>query len=118
MNKKDLINKYKQTIQPMGIFQIKNLKNGKVFIQSAWDVRAKINSHRFQLKNGSHRNEALQKDFNEFGEENFSFEVLDYLKPKEDLNYDYTEDLKILEAMWQEKLQPYNDRGYHTKKRD
>ena len=30
MNKKEKIKLYKQTIQPMGIYQIKNMKNGKL----------------------------------------------------------------------------------------
>lgn len=116
MNKKELINKYKQTIQPMGIYQIKNLKNGKIFLGSAKDLRGKINSNKFQLKHGSHINKEIQKDFNEIGEEGFSFDILDYLDPKEDLKYDYTGELKILEEMWLEKLQPYNENGYNTKK--
>jgi len=58
----------------------------------------------------------MQKDFNEIGEDGFSFDVLDYLKPKEDLNYNYTEELIILEKMWLEELQPYNEKGYHSKK--
>ena len=117
MNKKELINQYKQTIQPMGIYQVKNLKNGKIFIGSAHDLRGRINSNRFQLKNGSHFNKDLQNDFNEMGEENFSFEVLDNLKPKEEAGFDYTEELKLLEEMWLEKLQPYGEKGYNTKKK-
>ncbi len=118
MNKKELIKKYKQTIQPMGIYQIKNMENGKIFIGIAKDLRGKINSNKFQLKNNSHFNKEMQNDFNQIGEEKFSFEILDYLKPKEelDLNYNYTEELKILEDMWLEKLQPYNEKGYNTQK--
>jgi hypothetical protein len=116
MNKKELKNKYKQTIQPMGIYQIKNMKNGRVFIGSAQDLRGIINSNKFQLKNGLHINKELQNDYNTIGEEGFSFDILDYLKPRQDLNYDYTEELKILRDMWLEKLQPYDDKGYNIKK--
>ncbi len=119
MNKQELKNKYKQTVQPMGIYQIKNMENGKIFIGKAKDLRGKINSNKFQLKNNSHFNKEMQNDFNQIGEEKFSFEILDYLKPKEelDLNNDYTEELKILEDMWLEKLQPYNEKGYNKKNR-
>lgn len=116
MNKRELINKYKQTVQPMGIYQIRNVKNGKIFIGSAKDLRGRINSNKFQLKMGSHLNKKLQQDYNQLGEEGFSFDILDYLKPKEDLKYDYTEDLKILEEMWLEKVQPYNEKGYNSQK--
>ena len=116
MNRKEMINEYKQTIQPMGIYQIRNMKNGKIYIGSAKDLRGRINSNKFQLRIGSHLNKEMQKDFNELGEECFSFDILDYLKPKEDLNYDYAEELKLLEEIWLEKIQPYNDKGYNDKK--
>ena len=113
MNKREVIKKYKQTVQPMGIYQIRNKRNGKVYIGSTKNLSGKINSHKFQLKNGLHSNQEMQKDFKEIGEEGFSFEILDYLLPKDDLNYDYTEDLQILEEMWIEKLQPFNEKGYN-----
>ena len=116
MNKKELRENYKQTIRPMGIYQIRNMKNGKIFLGSAKDLHGIINSNKFQLKNGLHFNKEMQKDFNEVGEDSFSFDILDYLKPKEDLNHDYTEELKMFEDMWLEKLQPYNSKGYNTKK--
>jgi group I intron endonuclease len=118
MNKKELINQYKQTILPMGIYQIKNNKNGKIFIGSAKNLPGRINSNKFQLRNGNHFNKEMQNEYNEIGEEMFSFDILDYLKPKEDLEYDYTEDLKTLESLWLENLQPYNEKGYNTKKKE
>ena len=115
MNKKVLKKEYKDIIQQMGIYQIKNNNNGKIFIGRAKNIKGILNSNLFQLINGSHLNRDMQKDFNDVGETNFTFEVLDYLKPKEDINYDYTEELKILESMWLEKLNPYNEKGYNLK---
>jgi len=117
MNRKELIDKYKQTVQPMGIFQIRNTVNGKLFLGSAKDLRGIINSNGFQLRNGLHRNQELQKDFNEIGEAGFVFEVVDSLRPGEGVNHDYTAELKTLEALWLEKLQPYGERGYNTRPR-
>ena len=117
MNRKELIDRYKQTIQPMGIYQIRNTVNGKVFLGSAKDLRGIINSNRFQLRNGLHRNKKLQQEFNEIGEEGFAFEIVDYLHPGEDASCDYTAELKTLEALWLEKLQPCEERGYHTRPR-
>ncbi len=48
--------------------------------------------------------------------QNFSFEVVDTLEPKEDTTYDYTKDLSVLEEMWLEKLQPFSEKGYNKKK--
>ncbi|MFH0919210.1 MAG: GIY-YIG nuclease family protein [Fibrobacterota bacterium] len=115
LDKKDAIKKYKQTIQPMGIFQIKNLTNGKVFIESSKNLPGSQNSCRFQLKMGSHMNRPLQEDYNRLGESQFAFEILDPLEPKEDPTYDYNDELATLMSMWLEKLQPYSEKGYHTK---
>ncbi|MGA8753168.1 GIY-YIG nuclease family protein, partial [Candidatus Deferrimicrobium sp.] len=94
MDKKVLKKVYKDIIQPMGIYQIKNNNNGKIFIGRAKNINGILNSKLFQLRNGLHINKDMQKDFNDVGETNFTFKVLDYLKPKEDSNYDYTEELK------------------------
>ena len=119
MNKKELKKQYTQTVLPMGIFQVKNLISGKIFIDSGLNVQGKINSCRFQLSLGSHMNKTLQEDFNQIGITNFSFEIIDYLEPKEDkedMKMDYTDDLKLLEEIWIEKLQPFDKRGYNQRK--
>jgi hypothetical protein len=85
-DRKTLKDQYKQALQPMGVYQIKNMANGKVFIGSAKNLPGKINSHRFQLKMGSHINRSLQDEYAHFGEENFSFTVLDSLEPKKILD--------------------------------
>jgi len=118
VDKRELKKLYKQSPKPMGILQVKNLSSGKIFIASSQNLPGKLNSIMFQLDNGSHVNSEMQKDFNEVGKENFSFEIIDYLEPKEDPLYDYTEDLKILEQMWIEKLQPFNERGYNRHKKN
>jgi nitrate/nitrite-specific signal transduction histidine kinase len=107
---------YKNTPRPMGIYQVKNLASGKVYIGRAMDLSGRLNSERFQLKNNLHMNRELQEDFNELGMEKFSFEVLDRLQPKENPGIDQSRELKELEDMWLEKLQPYAGRGYHKEK--
>ena len=114
--KKEMIRQYKQTIQPMGVYQIKNLSNGKIFIGSSTNIPGKFNSHKFQLRQGVHMNKELQNDFRLLGEEQFAFDALDSLEPKEDPKYNYTGDLKTLEELWLEKLQPYDEKGYHSRK--
>ncbi len=79
MNKKEIKNKYKQTLQPMGVYQIKNLVNGKIFIGSSANLPGKINSQKFQLNLGSHPNQELQNDYTKLGSDNFAFEIIDYL---------------------------------------
>lgn len=65
----------------------------------------------------AHRNHALQQDWNEMGPEAFAFEVVDLLKPKEDLGYDPSEDLRALEDLWLAELNPFDGRGYNVRGR-
>ncbi len=116
MDKKELKKQYKQALRPMGIFQIKNLVNGKVFIGRSKNLNGKLNSIKFQLEMGSYIDKILQEDFNKFGDSKFLFEILDILEPKPDQEYDYTDDLKTLEEMWLEKLQPFHEKGYNKKR--
>jgi group I intron endonuclease len=113
INKSEIKKKYKQTITPMGIYQLKNLINGKILIGSSKNLPARKNRFEMELSYGSLTDIELLKDLRQFGKENFSFEVLDYLEPKEDPSYNYTEDLKTLEELWIEKLQPFDDKGYN-----
>lgn len=114
MDKKALKKQYKETLQPMGIFKIENRVNGKILIVSSNNIPGRINREKFQLDMGGHPNTDLQKDYKEFGKDNFVFEIIDNLKPKEDPAYNYTDDLAVLEAMWIEKLQSYGEKGYNV----
>jgi hypothetical protein len=117
IDKKEIRRQYKGTIQPMGVYRITNLANGRIFVESSKNLNAISNRNLFQLRGGLHVNEGLQKDFKQYGESSFAFEVVDRLDPKEGLDYDYSRDLKALEDIWLEKLQPYGDRGYNNRKR-
>lgn len=113
--KKALKNQYKQTLRPMGVFQIRNLRNEKVLIGSTLNLDGIFNRHLFQLKMGSHPNKDLQKDWNILGKENFSFEVLEELFPRE--NLDPQKELEFLENLWLEKTEPFGEKGYNEKKK-
>jgi hypothetical protein len=117
IDKKELKKQYRQTLPPMGIYQITNLATGRMLIGSSKNLPGKLNSSRFQLQQSSHMNRELQRDYAQYGEDGFSFLVLDLLDPKEGLDHDYTRDLAVLEEMWLERLQPYGERGYNTAKR-
>jgi len=116
MDKKEVKKLYKMKPPAMGVYQIKNQASGKIFIGRAMDLNGKLNSERFQLKNNLHMSRNLQGDFNELGGENFSFEILDRLEAREGQNHDYGPDLKLLEEMWLEKLQPFAAKGYNKKR--
>jgi hypothetical protein len=115
MNKKDLKREYKETPLPIGVFQIRNLTNKKVFIGSSLNLNGIFNRHRFALNAGSHQNKSLQADWNFLGAEQFAYEVLEELEPRENLNI--KKELEFLEDLWLEKLAPYGERGYNEPKK-
>ncbi|MEP1152121.1 MAG: GIY-YIG nuclease family protein [Balneola sp.] len=109
--RKELKEQYKQMEAPMGVFQIKNTSNGKVFIDHSTDLKSKWNRHTMELKFGSHKSKSLQKDWNEFGEGNFIFEVLSELERKDEENIDYNKELETLQELILEELS--KDRLYN-----
>ena len=101
----------------MGVFQIRNTVNGKVFVDSSTNIPGKINRHKFSLNAGLHKSNSLQADWNEFGASAFEFETLEPIESRDDMNYDYAADLETLEDLWLEKLEPFGDSGYNEKKK-
>ena len=99
----------------MGVFQIRNLKNGKVFVVAGIDLAGIINRHKFALTAGGHANKQLQEDWKSQGADDFAFEILDQMNPA-DNTADSRRDLAALEDIWLEKLQPYGERGYNEPK--
>ncbi|MBA2494154.1 MAG: GIY-YIG nuclease family protein [Acidobacteria bacterium] len=101
----------------MGVFQIRNLVCEKVFVGSTLNLDGIFNRSKFQLKAGVHPSKMLQADWNEFGAENFAFEILEEVFPRENPDYDYKSDVECLEDLWLEKLEPYGDKGYNEPKK-
>lgn len=113
-SKKDLKREYREREKPFGIFQIKNRANGMIFLGSCLNFEGIWNSQKFQLSNGMHRNKKLQNDWNEYGADNFVFEILEIAKDKGDPGFSPNDELKLLEEIWIEKLQPFSGNGYNT----
>jgi len=114
---RELKDEYKKMKFRIGVFRIRNIKNDKCFIGSSQDLDAAWNSQRFQLEAGLHSNEELQNDWAILGAENFVYEVLDELQADDDLSTDYTKELKALEELVIEELQPFGEKGYNRRKR-
>jgi hypothetical protein len=115
VDRKALVRKYKEERRPMGVFCVRNTTNGKLLLGCTADLPAMLNRQRAQLQFGGHPNRVLQREWNEAGPDSFVFEVLDTLSPIDRPDYDPAADLRALEALWIEKLSPYDDRGYHVR---
>lgn len=61
----------------MGVYRIKCLINGKVYIGKSNDVKRRWREHKSRLKRNNHENEKLQHDWNKYGEDNFEFKLIE-----------------------------------------
>ncbi|MGB8646181.1 MAG: GIY-YIG nuclease family protein [Anaerolineae bacterium] len=116
-SRQDLKREYQERPKPAGVFQVKNTVNGKVLLGSSKNLEGPLNSHRFMLKIGHHENKALQKDWNEYGEDKFVFEILETVAGRDAPNFNLDDELTLLEELWLEKLQPFGERGYNTERK-
>jgi len=113
MNRRELTRAYKEIPRPMGVYRVHNTVNGKSLVGTSRDLPSILNRERAELKLGGHRNKPMQRDWNEMGASAFTFEVLDTLSvPPDQPGYDPAYDLRVLEALWLERLQPFGERGY------
>lgn len=60
-----------------GVYKITNIANGKFYIGSSWNGKGRWVNHRSRLRHQSHSNPFLQKAWNKYGEENFTFEIIE-----------------------------------------
>ncbi len=103
--KKELREQYKLMKPQMGIFIIRSKATNKCYIQATQDLRGVINGAKVRLEGGFHPNRELQKAWNDLGSESFAIEILENLEyGKDESKTDYTEDLALLEMMWEEKM--------------
>jgi hypothetical protein len=129
--RKELVAEYQQRPRRMGIYQICNLDNGKIFIGSSYNLHGALNKETFLLNTGLHSITGLQEEWNAYGENAFRLDILDEIKLAEGeslmgmvpvdvpVNHPsvkkYKDELQLMQQMWLDKLQPYDDKGYHDR---
>lgn len=111
VRRSDLKRGYKDNPPLAGIFKITNKVSGKVYVDKGLNVNGVMNRHEFQLRNGSHKNAQLQRDWNTLGAESFAFEVVDTLKPPDDPAVDINNELDELEKVWVGEIKPIYNAG-------
>ena len=117
MTRKDLINEYKNLVFRAGVFQIRNTANGKIFVEGSVNLDKIWNRHLSQLRFGGHPSQELQQDWKVFGEPQFVFEILGELATDEQTEVEIKREVKLLEQMYLDELQPYGEKGYNRKPR-
>ena len=113
-SRKELLSDYKNMKFKIGVFQIRNTVNGKVLIDSSVNLDKIWNRHRTELIFGGHRNTVLQKEWNEFGEQAFVFEILAEVKQSDEGTEDqFKKEAKELAKMYVQEVRPFDDKGYN-----
>nr|WP_243864950.1 DUF2087 domain-containing protein [Paenibacillus castaneae] len=130
--RKQLTAEYQERERSMGVFQIKNNVNGRIYIGGSTNLDALWGKEQFVLSMDGHTNKELQKEWKQFGSENFSYLVLETVKTDQKIRYDYKDvldaegrqpvdmvhqynrEVASLKEQWLSKLQPYGEKGYHS----
>lgn len=104
--KKELQQEYANAKQPMGVFIVRCKSNNKCLIQATPDLKGVMNGTYVRLLNSRHPNRELQKEWDELGEESFVIEILEQLPydEKDQEKEDYSQELALLQIIWEEKL--------------
>lgn len=112
----DIKRAYKQSAPEMGVYQIRNKVNGKIYVERSKNLEGTRKSREFELRMGTIVfNRELQRDLKEYGAESFEFSILEILKghaPGDNVDRLLLE----LKLRWQEKLSPFDERGYNSLK--
>lgn len=89
-----------------GVYNITCLVNDKIYIGSSKNIYKRWKEHKYHLNKNNHDNIFLQKDWNQYGEENFEFSILE--ECNESFRYQ-------LEQKYLDEYRPYyrNNTGYN-----
>jgi group I intron endonuclease len=77
-----------------GIYQIRNVANGKIYIGSTTDFKDRFGRHKTMLRTNKHHSQYLQRSWNKYKGQGFLFEILEYID-NPNLNL-----LHIREQLW------------------
>jgi hypothetical protein len=105
--RKEAIRQFKEQKPEAGMYAVRCTETGHVWVGKSRNLDAAKNGCWFSLRNGMHREASLQKEWNEFGESAFEYEILEKLDA--DLHPMQVEDLlKAGKSKWlsQLKAQP------------
>lgn len=92
------------TTRIAGVYIIRCLTNGKIYIGSSVHVHKRWSTHRRALHKNRHFNKSIQNAWNKYGENAFTFEILECCE----------RDITLLrEQYWLDTLKPFGEQGFN-----
>src|SRR5258708_1253606 len=88
----------------LGIYKVTCIGNGRFYIGSAVNLQQRKRQHFSDLRLNKHGNRHVQRAWNKYGEQAFTFEVLEQVLPIS---------LLAREQYWLNKLKPFGRKGFN-----
>src|SRR5258708_31131791 len=88
-----------------GIYKITCTTNGRFYIGSSTNLRRRQSHHWSWLRQNRHYNPHMQRAWNKYGEQAFTFEVLELVLPMDPTGR---------EKYWLNKLKPFGRKGFNS----
>ena len=65
-----------------GVYVIRNIENGKMYIGSTYNFKKRWENHRRRLRKNEHLNVHLQSSYNKYGKDSFKFQIIEITSPE------------------------------------
>jgi hypothetical protein len=101
--RRELSRAVRDAFPPMGVYAIRDAVTGAVRVHASRNVHGSINRDQFALRLGSHRDKALQAEWSH-EPARFTFEVLEMVKERKEPDFDYAEELRLLQQLYRTEL--------------
>lgn len=69
----------------VGIYKFTNIITGKIYIGSSQNLQKRFFTHLNLLNNNKHHSKHFQNSWNKYGEDNFSYEIIEFVEDLQDL---------------------------------
>jgi group I intron endonuclease len=88
-----------------GVYVIRCLNNGRVYVGSSQNISGRWSQHRSLLKSGTHHSASLIEDWQRYGEASFQFEIVE-------IDPDRSKRLALEQSLL-DSLRPFGENGYN-----